>query len=92
MHGLSRTISKWRILAAGFTVVQFERRYRINPLQRNIPADAERILMVDDVMTKGSKAAQALQVLREQRSETKVVVATGSLMIVKQVVENERGS
>ena len=91
MLDLSASISKRRMLAAGFTAAQFERRYR-EALQATIPTDARRILLVDDVMTKGSTVAQVLHVLREQRPDAEVVVATAGQMIVKEAVVDERRS
>lgn len=44
-----------------------------------------------DVMTRGSTTAQALHVLREQRPEAAVVVATAGQVIVKEAVLAERG-
>ena len=90
MLDLSASISKRRMQAAGFTPPQFESAYR-EALQANVPADAGRILLVDDVMTKGSTAAQALHVLQEQRPEAEIVVATAGQMIVMEAVVDERG-
>ena len=90
MLSLSSSISKRRMQADGYTPAQFERRYR-EAMQAKVPADAERMLLVDDVMTKGSTAAQALHVLREQRPGAAVVVATAGQMIVKEAVVDDRG-
>ena len=90
MLKLSSSISKRRMQAEGYTPAQFETRYR-EALQAKVPADAERILLVDDVMTKGSTAAQALHVIREQRPEAAVVVATAGQMIVKEAVVDDGG-
>ena len=90
MLGLSRSISKRRMRAAGFTTAQFESAYR-EALQAKVPANAGRILLVDDVMTRGSTVAQALHVLREQRPEIEIVVATAGQMIVKEAVVDDRG-
>ena len=90
MLSLSTGISKRRMLAVGSTPAQFERQYRA-ALQATVPADAGRILLVDDVMTKGSTAAQALHVLREQRPGTEIVVATAGQMIVKEAVLEDGG-
>ena len=87
---LTSSVSKRRMLAEGYTVAQFEKRYR-GALQASVPADANRILLVDDVMTRGSTAAQAMAVIREQRPESMVVVATAGQMIVKEAVVDDRG-
>ena len=90
MLGLTASISKRRMQAERFTTAQFESAYR-DALQANVPADAGRILLVDDVMTRGSTVAQALFALREQRPEAKIVVVTAGQMIVMEAVANERG-
>ncbi len=90
MLGLSASISKRRMMAAGLTPAQFERRYR-EALHAEVPADAGRILLVDDVMTRGSTTAQALDVLHEQCTEAKIVVATVGQMVVKEAVTDDRG-
>ena len=90
MLSLSASISKRRMQAAGSTTAQFERSYR-EALQAKVPANVGRILLVDDVMTRGSTVAQALHVLREQRSDVEVVVATAGQMIVKEAVVDEWG-
>ena len=87
---LSTSISKRRMQAAGFTVAQFERHYR-NALEANVPSDAARILLVDDVMTKGSTVAQALHAISRQRPGTEVVVVTAGQMIVKEAIADDRG-
>ena len=88
MLSLSLSVSKRRMQADGYTVAQFERRYR-KGLRANVPADAGRILLVDDVMTRGSTAAQALRAIREQQPEAVVVVATAGQMIVKEAVAED---
>lgn len=90
MLRLSFSVSKRRMQADGYTMAQFERRYR-DALQANVPADAGRILVVDDVMTRGSTVSQALLVIRESRPDTAVVVVTAGQMIVKEAVANDKG-
>ena len=85
---LSSSVSKRRM--QGYTPARFEQRYR-EALQATVPADAERILLVDDVMTRGSTAAQALRAISVQRPEAAVVVATAGQMIVKEAVDDDRG-
>ena len=87
---LSSNVSKRRMQAAGYTVSQFEGRYRA-ALEARVPAGARRILLVDDVMTRGSTAAQAIRAIREQRPEAVVVVATAGQMIVKEAVADDNG-
>ena len=90
MLSLSSNVSKRRMLSQGCSPAQFERRYR-GALQATVPADANRILLVDDVMTRGSTAAQALRAIRGQRPEAAVVVATAGQMIVKEAVVDDSG-
>ena len=90
MLALASGVSKRRMQAAGSTTAQFERRYR-EALVADVPADAGRLLLVDDVMTRGSTAAQALRAIRSRRREAVVVVATAGQMIVKEAVVDGRG-
>ena len=82
---LTSPVSKRRMKAAGYTTAEFERAYR-KGLCVDLPAETGRILLVDDVMTGGSTAAQALSAIRAERPEAKVVVATAGQMIVKESV------
>ena len=90
MLSLSASVSKRRMQADGYTVSQFEGRYR-EALQATVPPDAGRILLVDDVMTRGSTAAQALRAIGEQQPQAEVVVATAGQMIVKEAVVDDEG-
>ncbi|MDE0420724.1 MAG: phosphoribosyltransferase [Gammaproteobacteria bacterium] len=90
MLSLSESVSKRRMQADGYTVSQFEGRYG-EALQASVPPDARRILLVDDVMTRGSTAAQALRVIEKQQPHAVVVVATAGQMIVKEAVVDDEG-
>ena len=90
MLSLSASISKRRMQAEGYSTAQFEWRYR-EVLQARVPENAERILLIDDVITRGSTAAQALHAIRAQRPNASVVVGTAGQMIVKEAVDNDRG-
>ena len=83
---LSSSVSKRRMQR--YTPARFEQRYR-EALQATVPADARRILLVDDVMTRGSTAAEALYAINKQRPEAAVVVATAGQMIVKEAVVDD---
>ena len=87
---LSSSVSKRRMRAQGYTIAQFERRYR-EALQAKISVDAGRILLVDDVITKGSTVAQALHAIREQRPDAEIIVATAGQMILKEAVVDDGG-
>ena len=90
MLTLSTGISKRRLLAAGYTASQFENLY-CEALHAKVPISAERILLVDDVMTKGSTISQALLMLQEKSRNIKITVAIIGQMIVKEVVKDSRG-
>ena len=90
MLKLTESVAKRRMMSWGRTTAQFEELY-LNALRANIPLDADRILLVDDVMTKGSTVAKALEVIYQQKSKTTVVVATAGQMIVKEAVSEESG-
>ena len=74
----------------GFSAAEFERRYA-NALRAEVPQDASRILLVDDVMTRGSTVSLGLRALHGQRPDTNVVVATAGQMSVKDAVIQDVG-
>ena len=91
MLRLIRPVSKGRMISVGYyTAPRLEARYS-EALEAEVPARARRILLVDDVMTRGSTVAQALKAIRQQRPESTTVVATAGQMIVKEVVEDDHG-
>ena len=90
MLRLTENASKRRMMSQRYTTAQFENTYS-NALRADVPLDADRILLVDDVMTRGSTVAQALKALRRQKSDAKVVVATAGRMIVKEAVLEDSG-
>ena len=90
MLRLSASVSKRRMLSQGRTTAQFESRYR-SALHAHVPTDAERILLVDDVLTRGSTVAQALKAIRGQQPRATAVVATAGQMIVKEAVVDDSG-
>ena len=91
MLRLTRPVSKGRMISVGFyTAPRFEARYS-EALEAEVPAGARRILLVDDVMTKGSTVAEALKAIRRQRPELTTVAATAGQMIVKEAVEDDHG-
>lgn len=87
---LRSNVSKRRMLSEGSTTVQFEKAYR-SALHAEVPDDAQRLLLVDDVMTRGSTVAMALGRLYESQPTVSVVVATAGQMILRPVVEDEAG-
>ena len=90
MLTLTMGVSKRRLLSQGHTIANFEQRYSC-ALRAHVPSSAERILLVDDVMTGGSTVAQALEAIREQQPKAAVVVATAGQMIVKEAVIEDTG-
>lgn len=90
MLELTHGISKRRMLAAHHTTKQFETAYAA-ALRVRIPPDARRILLVDDVLTRGSTAAMAVNAIHAQRSNPSLVVATVGQMILKSVVAQSSG-
>ncbi|MXZ55572.1 MAG: phosphoribosyltransferase [Gammaproteobacteria bacterium] len=87
---LSSSVSKRRMQAAGFTVPQFEYEYG-KSLELDIPDNVNRILLVDDVITRGSTVAQALDAIAKKQPDVEVVVATVGRMIVKEAVLDDQG-
>lgn len=90
MLKLTHPISKRQKLAARYTTRQFEREYA-DALEACVPADARSILLVDDVLTRGSTAAMAVDKIHEQRPNLSLVVATAGQMIVKSAVSQSSG-
>ncbi len=90
MLELTCGISKRRMLNAGHTMKNFETEYAA-ALQACVPPNARRILLVDDVLTRGSTAAMAVNAIHTQRPNPSVVVATVGQMIVKSVVVESSG-
>ena len=91
MLELTYGISKRRMAAAGHTMAQFEQAYAA-ALRARVPSDARRILLVDDVLTRGSTAAMAVNAIQaDAQTNLSLVVATVGQMIVKPVVVQSSG-
>ncbi|MDE0534620.1 MAG: hypothetical protein OXI01_24690 [Albidovulum sp.] len=90
MLQLMERISKRRMTSLGYTTAQFEGMY-LNALTARVPRTEARILLVDDVLTRGSTASQALRAIHREQPETTVVVATAGQMIVKDAVIEDSG-
>ena len=90
MLTLTVPVSKRRMQSLGRTTSEFEAKY-YTALDAQAPANATRILLVDDVITRGSTVAQAVNAIRAQSSGTRIVVATAGQMIVKEAVLDARG-
>ena len=90
MLRLTRGVSKGKMMSLGYTPARFENIY-FSALEARVPAGAHRILLVDDVMTRGSTVAQALRAIAIRRPGSRVVVATAGQMIVMEAIEEDRG-
>ena len=91
MLHLTRGVSKGIMISLGYyTPARFENRY-FTALEAEVPAGARRILLVDDVVTRGSTVAQALKTIAMRRPESRAVVATAGQMILVEAVEEDRG-
>jgi len=91
MLTMSRNIPKRTMQSCGHTPAQFEENYRKALLVHDVPNDTRKVLLVDDVMTRGSTAAQALGAMHERYPEIRVVVATAGQMIVKDAISDKSG-
>ncbi len=87
---LRRPCSKRAAQAAGATARQFEDEYYEKLTVRKGTAIPARVLLVDDVCTKGSTLRSARRRLIEVNPECKVVAATAGQMILKEVVRSDR--
>jgi predicted amidophosphoribosyltransferase len=89
--GLAGPISKRRMQAQGYTPTQFKARYR--QLLQVHPAIAryDRILLLDDAITRGSTLAVTAAAIRAAAPEIDIVLASAAQMIVMEVVANQNG-
>ena len=89
MLRLTEPVAKRRMQQLpGYTAYGFERKYR-DALRATVPDNARSVLLVDDVITRGSTLAQAIASIREQRPDTDAVVATAGQMILKESVADD---
>lgn len=88
---LTEPVSKRRMLASGYTLTDFRRRYyhALN-VSRSI-SDCSQVLIVDDVITRGATLYCATRRLREAQPDLDIVVASAGQMIVKSAVRDESG-
>ena len=89
MLRLTEPVAKRRMQQLpGYTPYRFERKYR-EALRATVPDNARSVLLVDDVITRGSTVSQAIAAIREQRPDTEVAVATAGQMILKESVVDD---
>lgn len=88
---LSDPISKRRMLAQGYTPTQFKTRYRQYLNVDPAIAGLERILVVDDVITKGSTLAVVVAAIQAANPTAEITVASAGQMIVMAAVANRNG-
>lgn len=88
---LAGPISKRRMILQGYTPTQFKQRYRrLLQVDPKI-VDFQRILLVDDAITRGSTLAVAAAAIQAVHPQAEIVVSSAVQMIVKEVVANENG-
>jgi predicted amidophosphoribosyltransferase len=88
---LSAPISKRRMLAQGFTITEFRNRYReLLQVDPGIAA-LNRIILLDDAITRGSTVSVAMRAIREVSPASEIVAAAAVQMIIKDVVADENG-
>jgi predicted amidophosphoribosyltransferase len=88
---LSQPISKRRLQAQGCRPAEFIARYRGYLEVDNRIARYERVLLLDDAITKGSTLSAALAEIQMVKPNLDVVVAAAGQMILKAVVGDENG-
>jgi hypothetical protein len=86
---LERAFSKKAAMAAGATPSGFERDYVAAPEIPDGVAVPDRVLLVDDVCTKGSTLRSAWLKLRERNPGCVAAAATAGQMILKHLVRDE---
>ena len=88
---LSNPISKRRMVAQGYTPTQFKARYRQYLDVDAAIAGVQRILVVDDVITKGSTLAVVVAAIQAANPTAEITVASAGQMIVMAAVANRNG-
>lgn len=88
---LSGPISKRRMIAQGYTASQFKQRYQellqVDPGFKQL----QRIILVDDVITRGSTLSVAVAKIKTLHPDIDIVVAAAGQMVVKDAVADMNG-
>ena len=88
---LESPISKRRMLAQGHTVAAFRRSYADKLLVDPRITSLRRVLLLDDVITKGSTLSVAAASIRTANPTIEITVAAAGQMVLKEVVADENG-
>lgn len=85
---LENPVSKRRMLSAGYSYTDFERRYAASLHVRPSIASVRRILLVDDFSTRGGTLKVICRAIWAANSDAEIVAAVGAQMIVKAAVQD----
>lgn len=88
---LDGPISKRAMMSAGFTKARFESRYLHLLSVHESVAEVDRILLIDDVCTRGSTMKQASRKMIDANPDVEIWLCTAGQMIVKAAVADTSG-
>jgi predicted amidophosphoribosyltransferase len=88
---LSAPISKRRMLNQFFTLTQFKERYREYLVVDPAIANLNRILLLDDAITRGSTLAVTMKAIRQIAPNIEIVVVAAVQMVIKDAVADHNG-
>lgn len=88
---LAAPISKRRMQAQGYTPTQFMNRYRQLLTVDPAIAGLRRIVLLDDVITKGSTLSVAVAAIRRANPQLEIVAAAAGQMIIMAAVADQNG-
>ncbi len=86
---LDNPVSKRRMLSAGYSYTDFERHYAASLSVRSTIASVRRILLVDDISTRGGTLKVICRAIWAANSEAEIAAVVGAQMIVKAAVRDE---
>ena len=88
MLSLAYPISKGRMIQAGWGTVDFEENYREAMCVDASAAAVTSILLVDDVVTRGSTLSVAAEAIKDRSPDVKITAALAGQMILKESVSD----
>jgi len=88
---LAGAISKRRMENQGFTSTEFQQRYRQLLVIDPAIALARKILLVDDVITRGTTLAVITSAIKTLAPNVEIVCAAAGQMVIKAAVADDRG-